>query len=170
MSTQNKSSFGPRLKAFRKSHKLSGGEVEKLTGIKQPMISRWETGDAEPSIANVLRISRSLGVSADYLLGLSDDENPAPASVSASGDNAVAAGRDATVSSDAAESARLRARNAELEAQIARMTDAVTQLSTRLAALSAAITAEERRRTENIISFFIVLPFPCVVLLKNQIT
>lgn len=127
-----------RISAICDSRRISNKSIAKGLGLTETTVSFWVTGKKEPSSTNIARLARFLGVSADYLLGLSDDENPAPASVSASG-NAVAAGRDATVSADAAEAARLRARNAELEAQIARMTDAVTQLSTRLAALSAAL-------------------------------
>lgn len=133
---------GERLRAFRKAHKITGQDVQRMTGIKQPMVSKWESGAALPSLANIARLACALHVSADYLLGLSDAETPAATApaVTANGDNAVAmsAGRDA-INGDTAEAERLRARNAELEAQIARMTDAVTRLSTQLAAISAAL-------------------------------
>lgn len=130
--------FHARFAKVLSSHGVTARKVGQALGFTEATVSNWRSGKIIPSADKIVLLARFLGVSADYLLGLSDDENPAPASVSASG-NAVAAGRDATVSADAAESARLRARNAELEAQIARMTDAVTQLSTRLAALSAAL-------------------------------
>lgn len=133
---------------FNKALALKGvtaRAVSKALGFTEATVSNWRLGKKTPSADNVAEIARFLGVSADYLLGLSDEDRPGAApSASASGDNAVAlsAGRDAINGADSAgEVARLRERNAELEAQIARMADAVTQLSLRVAALSAATPA-----------------------------
>lgn len=39
----------------------------------QNTISRYETGEREPSIAELIRIAEYLGVSLDYLVGRTDD-------------------------------------------------------------------------------------------------
>jgi len=46
------------------------------TGITPASISRWMTGKAEPDVANVLKIVATLGVSIDYLFGLTDIKTP----------------------------------------------------------------------------------------------
>lgn len=39
-------------------------------------ITRWENGESVPGGEKLSELSRALGVSADYLLGLSDDPTP----------------------------------------------------------------------------------------------
>lgn len=41
----------------------------------QNSISRYETGEREPGIAELIRIADFFGVSVDYLLGLTDNPN-----------------------------------------------------------------------------------------------
>ena len=45
----------------RHSEKMTQKELEKLCGIKQPMIARIESGETDPQLGTVLRILRPLG-------------------------------------------------------------------------------------------------------------
>lgn len=45
-------------------------------GIEKKQISRWETGSTIPGADRLAEIAELLGVSTDYILGLSDDPTP----------------------------------------------------------------------------------------------
>lgn len=64
--------FCERLKLLRIEKKLSQPELAQLVGVSKGMISFWENGINEPTIANLVKLSQILDVSADYLLGLED--------------------------------------------------------------------------------------------------
>jgi transcriptional regulator with XRE-family HTH domain len=50
-------------------------QLAKASGVKQSHISRLETGDIKDVKGSTLaRLARALGVSADYLLGLTDED------------------------------------------------------------------------------------------------
>jgi transcriptional regulator with XRE-family HTH domain len=63
-----------RLKIRRQALNLSQEQLAELTGVNQPQVSRWElaqndiTGDTLGTLAQVL------GVSTDWLLGLTNEE------------------------------------------------------------------------------------------------
>lgn len=65
-------SFGIRLKTLRGNASQSAF-AEKL-GIKQTTYSAYERGRMEPSASIIVLISRNANVSADWLLGISDEE------------------------------------------------------------------------------------------------
>ena len=48
------------------------GQIEfaSLMGVSQSVVSRWETGDKEPSAGELVRMSRVIGCTVDALLGL----------------------------------------------------------------------------------------------------
>ena len=64
--------FCERLKLLRIEKKLSQPELAQLVGVSKGMISFWENGINEPTIANLVKLAQILEVSADYLLGLED--------------------------------------------------------------------------------------------------
>src|SRR4051812_48616154 len=65
--------FGARLALTRSIRGLSQPDLAKLTGLKVQNISRLETAAREHVRSDTLvRLAQALGVSADYLLGLSD--------------------------------------------------------------------------------------------------
>lgn len=68
--------FKIRLKEQREKAGLSQNEFAKIIGVKQSAVGNWESGIREPNFNMLLKISDSLNVSIDYLLGNSD--NPAP--------------------------------------------------------------------------------------------
>ena len=46
--------------------------------VPPAMLSRWSNGASISSVENLIRIAEHFGVSADWLLGLSDERRPAP--------------------------------------------------------------------------------------------
>ncbi|HOE61706.1 MAG TPA: helix-turn-helix transcriptional regulator [Kiritimatiellia bacterium] len=61
-------------------------QMAKELGMKQPMHARYESGMTLPSAELLFHICSKLGVSADWLLGLSDDETGRqPATVAGGG-------------------------------------------------------------------------------------
>ena len=57
-----------RLRETRKKMKISQKQLGKIVGCSAGNISKYETGDREPSFATLKKICETLGVSADYLL------------------------------------------------------------------------------------------------------
>lgn len=55
--------IGKRLRRLRNDKGLTGYELEKLTGISQSIISRYETGIIEPPISSLKIICDALGIS-----------------------------------------------------------------------------------------------------------
>ena len=62
---------------FRKLVDKLGGvsEVSRITGITRPTINFWYNGERTPDAGNLITLSKSLGVSSDWLLGLLPDGN-----------------------------------------------------------------------------------------------
>jgi transcriptional regulator with XRE-family HTH domain len=67
-----KTDLSSRLKAARQMRDLPQGEVASLAGLDPSAISHFELGHRAPSLANLRKVTTALGVSADYLLGLSE--------------------------------------------------------------------------------------------------
>ena len=65
-----------RIRAVRKQNRFSQAELAQRLEVSEPTISNYETGKREPDKATWVRLSRILGVSVDYLMGL-DAEKPA---------------------------------------------------------------------------------------------
>lgn len=68
--------FGESLKRFRSSLGLNQKEFADKLKMKPPLYQRYESGKTAPSVNFVIRLSNEYGVSADYLLGLSDEPRP----------------------------------------------------------------------------------------------
>lgn len=66
--------FGERLLQVRKKRKVSQDELAKKLGVHAPVIGRYERGEVKPSIETAAKMAEALGVSLDYLTGLSDQE------------------------------------------------------------------------------------------------
>lgn len=72
--------FGERLKELRTKRKLSISELSAELNnkyestISKSMISRYENGQADPKMENVRIIADYFQVSADYLLGISNNK------------------------------------------------------------------------------------------------
>ena len=64
--------FKERLKEMRIEKKLSQKELAEALSVSQRSISSWETGFRQPDFETLEKIAKYFGVSADYLLGLTD--------------------------------------------------------------------------------------------------
>jgi transcriptional regulator with XRE-family HTH domain len=61
-----------RLRVLREQHGWSQRELARNCGIAESVIRRYESGTSEPSTASLKLIAEQLDVSADYLLGMTD--------------------------------------------------------------------------------------------------
>lgn len=66
--------FGERLTLARKKRKVSQEELAKRLGVHAPILGRYERNEVKPSIEVATNIADALGVSLDYLTGLSELE------------------------------------------------------------------------------------------------
>lgn len=72
-STENKNAVFPtQLRALRKEKGVSQDELSKVLGVSKSTVGLWETGDTLPDARSLHDLAIYYGVSADYLLGLSD--------------------------------------------------------------------------------------------------
>lgn len=82
---KGKAKIGEWLKRFRQWRGLTQKQVADDIGILPEVYRTYELGKTSPSVGVVIDLSKKYGVSADYLLGLSDEPSPvraeAPASV-----------------------------------------------------------------------------------------
>ena len=65
----NNNSFGDRLKALRKSKKLTQVQVSEMIDVQQGTYSRWENGTLEPNLEAVVKLAKLFDTTTDYLLG-----------------------------------------------------------------------------------------------------
>lgn len=63
------------LKRFRKTAGLSQLTIARKLGVQVPQYQRYEWGKTTPSADVIVKMATTFGVSADYLLGLSDEPN-----------------------------------------------------------------------------------------------
>ena len=66
--------FGTSLSELRHSRDLSQRTLAADLHISQALLSHYENGTREPGLPFVCRVCDYFGVSADYILGRSDDE------------------------------------------------------------------------------------------------
>lgn len=64
--------FGERLRELRRERGVGQVELANRIGVSKGIISLWENGLREPTISNLVAIAKYFGVTADYLVGLSD--------------------------------------------------------------------------------------------------
>ena len=64
-----------RLKELRKERGISQLKLAMELNTNQNTISRYETGEREPGINELIRIASYFNVSVDYLLGITDSRN-----------------------------------------------------------------------------------------------
>ena len=61
-------SFPETLLSIRKRNGMSQEQLAEALGVSRQTISKWELGTAVPDTANVIKLSKLFGVSADHLL------------------------------------------------------------------------------------------------------
>lgn len=67
-----------RLVKLRSDRKLSRREVAASTGMTERTYQRYENSERDPNAPVLLALANYYGVSADYLLGLTDERRPYP--------------------------------------------------------------------------------------------
>jgi len=70
------SSFPKRLKELREELGFKQSDLAEQLGLGSAAVSKYENGVSQPDIESLVKIAAMFRVSADYLLGLSD--NPLP--------------------------------------------------------------------------------------------
>lgn len=66
----NMTSFSDRLKNLRKKNQLTQQELADKVGTNRVNITKWETGRTEPTLENVVKLSKILDTTTDELLGI----------------------------------------------------------------------------------------------------
>ena len=66
--------FAKRLQKVRRGRSVSQQNLARLLGVHFMSISRWERGVNSPTVEQVVFLARYFHVSADYLLGLGDED------------------------------------------------------------------------------------------------
>jgi transcriptional regulator with XRE-family HTH domain len=66
--------FGEKITKLKKLKKMSQVELAEKTGISRDAISKYERGDVSPSLEYAKRIAEALGVSLDYLVSDSEQD------------------------------------------------------------------------------------------------
>lgn len=66
---ERRKQFGARIKSARKSLGLTQADLAKKIGVTKQAITTYETGIREPSFRNLIKLSRVLNVTTDWLLG-----------------------------------------------------------------------------------------------------
>lgn len=84
-----------RIREARKQAGIKQIDLCARLGISQGALSGWENGKYEPGSAGWLSLSEALGVSVDYLMGVTEEQKESPIPVSEDERNVVRmAGRD----------------------------------------------------------------------------
>jgi transcriptional regulator with XRE-family HTH domain len=65
--------IGSRLKTLREARNYSQDDFGGLLGVSGQQVYRWENGRNDPPGDTIAKIAKILDVSADYLLGVSDE-------------------------------------------------------------------------------------------------
>lgn len=63
-----------RLKDLREDHDYTQTYIAKYLNMKQQQYSRYETGEFEISLENLIKLAKLYNVSVDYLLNLKDSK------------------------------------------------------------------------------------------------
>ena len=66
--------YEERLKGIRKNRKETQADTAQVIGIDQRQYSRYENGKNELPIRYLIELCKHWDVSADYILGLTDEE------------------------------------------------------------------------------------------------
>lgn len=60
--------FAENLKQLRIANKLSQSEFAKKIGTTQQRVSEWECGKIEPTLSNIVKILKTLGITFEDLI------------------------------------------------------------------------------------------------------
>lgn len=68
--------IGDKIRDLRNQKRMSQTDLSKVLHVSQQTITKWETGKAEPSSSALNSLANYFNVSADYLLGRTEERNP----------------------------------------------------------------------------------------------
>ena len=69
--------FGEKIQKLRKQQGLSQEALAEKVTVTRQTISKWELDQSTPDLEFIAQLSSIFGVSADYLIGLSDIQDSA---------------------------------------------------------------------------------------------
>ena len=69
----DKKALGERLRVLRNEKNIGQNYLAEQLGMSNASISYWETGKQQPNAEAIFKLARYFDVTADYLLGLSED-------------------------------------------------------------------------------------------------
>ncbi len=64
-----------KIAKLRKEKGLTQSQLAEVINVSNKTISRWETGEGYPEITLLMPLSKALGVTTDYLLGITQDQD-----------------------------------------------------------------------------------------------
>ncbi len=67
--------YTERLRELREDNDLTQEQVAEAIGVKREQYRRYETGVNEIKASHIIRFAKFYHVSADYILGLSNEKN-----------------------------------------------------------------------------------------------
>lgn len=67
-----------RIRNIREDKDLTQQQVADGIGVKREQYRRYETGENEMKVSHIVKLCEFYQLSADYILGLTDNENPMP--------------------------------------------------------------------------------------------
>lgn len=67
-----------RLRDLREDNDMNQTQLAKLLGMSQTGYSKYETGENDVPTAILIQLARIYNTSVDYILGLTDEEDPYP--------------------------------------------------------------------------------------------
>lgn len=75
--------LGDKIRQHRKRNHISQEELAEKLGVSRQSISLWENNQTQPTIENIVSLSKLLGVSTDELLSTAPDEKTPPTNIAA---------------------------------------------------------------------------------------
>lgn len=66
--------FSERLRELRKARRVPQNELAESVGVGLRAYRHYETGDREPKMATLIALADYFGVTLDYLVGRTDEE------------------------------------------------------------------------------------------------
>ncbi|MDR3476339.1 MAG: helix-turn-helix transcriptional regulator [Devosia sp.] len=64
--------FSAALRQFRKSQRMTQGELGQLVGVPQSTISKWEKGAQQPDAEHAAKLSQAIGTPLGILFGFEE--------------------------------------------------------------------------------------------------
>ena len=71
-------SYNERMKDLREDKDLSQQQFAKLMGLSDVTIQSYEYGKSEPKVSTLIKMAKLYGTSIDYIVGITDEQNPYP--------------------------------------------------------------------------------------------